>query len=327
MNFVVRQATPEDAQAIIDFLDHVAGESDNLTFGAGEFPVRDASQEAALISRQAEGGGFTLLAILQRSKKDGGPKLVGHLAVDVGDRPRTRHRAEFAVVVSRAHWRQGIGTRLMEYAIGEIERSQTIEVLSCRVRSDNERAIRLYERFGLEETGIDRGLIKVGGSLVDATVMSRVFHRANPEQGRALFYLDDILEAIESANDQMVWYACLETGETNFWMDGDWVGWDEESFDPDEAEGTWVALPDRLEIDDWATMRDFADLQHDALRNRLLDIIHRRGAYGRFKDECARQGCLNDYFAFKDSRHRQIAIAWLERNGCAWTEGMRPSGM
>ena len=175
MNFIVRQATPDDAQSIIDFMDRVAGESDNLTFGAGEFPVRDAPDEAGLIQRQAASGGFMLLAILQRSRKNGGPKIVGHLTVDVGERPRTRHRAEFSIVVSRTYWHQGVGQRLMEYAIFAVEANQAIEVLSCRVRSNNEHAIHLYEQFGLEATGVDRGLLKVDGELIDATVMSRVF--------------------------------------------------------------------------------------------------------------------------------------------------------
>ena len=323
MNFVVRQATPDDAQTIIDFMNRAAGESDNLTFGAGEFPVQDASDEAELIRQQAASGGFMLVAVLQRSRKNGGPELLGYLTVDVGERPRTRHRAEFTVVVGRAHWHQGVGRRLMEYAVSAVEANQAIEVLSCRVGSSNKRAIRLYEQFGLEATGIDCGLLKVDGELVDATVMSRVFHRVAPVQGKPLFYLDDVLEALDFANDATTWYACLETGETNLVLEHGWVS-DDEAFDPDEAEGTWVKLPGRFEVDDWGTMRDFADLQEDGLRNRLLDIIHRRGAYGNFKDECARCGMLSDYYAFRDQRHRRVAIAWLERNGCAWTEGRRP---
>lgn len=155
--------------------------------------------------------------------------------------------------------------------------------------------------------------------------MSRTFHRATPEEGKPFFYLDDILTAIDEANDNMTWYACLETGEVECVFDDDMFGLSgEDGFDPDEAEGTWVLLPDRFDIDDWATMRDFANCQNDTLRNRLLDIIHRRGAYRNFKDECDRQGLLDDYYAFQDRRHREVAVDWLERNGCVWTEGRRP---
>lgn len=324
MNFMVRRATPDDAQVIIDFMDRVAGESNNLTFGTGEFPIRNASDEAELIRRQAANDGFMLLAVLQRSRKNGGPELVGYLTVDVGEHPRTRHRAEFTVAVSRVYWHQGVGRRLMEYAVSEVEANQEIEVLSCRVRSNNEHAIRLYEQFGLEATGTDRGLLKVDGGLVDATVMSRVFHRVAPTQGKPFFYLDNILEALDFANDEAIWYACLETGETCLAMEDGWLSDDDEAFDPDEAEGTWVELPNRFEIDDWGTMRDFADLQEAGLRNRLLNIIHHRSAYGNFRDECARCGMLSDYYVFRDRRHRRVAIAWLERNGCEWTEGRRP---
>lgn len=58
---------------------------------------------------------------------------------------------------------------------------------------------------------------------------------------------------------------------------------------------------------------------------RLMDLIHRRGAYRNFKDECARRGILQDYYAFQEEWHRRVAIDWLEARGCAWTEGRRPA--
>lgn len=322
MNFVVQNATNEDAQDIVDFWNLVADETDNFTFGKDEFPIQDAAHMIDHLEQQARKGGFTMIARLQRSKKNGGPRLVGVLSVDVGDRPRTRHRAELQVAVARDYWRQGIGRRIIEYSIGTIEGDQAIEVLSCRVRSDNTKAIRLYEQFGLEKTGVDRGILKVGDTLVDATVMSRVLHRATAKPGQPLFYLEDVLEAIEGASEHTRYYACLETGAIDCWMDECMFGTiAEDGFDPETAEGKWAPLPDRYDVDDWGTMRDFANLQDDGLRNRLMDIIHRRGAYGRFKDECARRGLLQEYYAFKDTHYRDVAIEWLERNHCIWTEG------
>ena len=322
MNVVTDRATVKDAQAIADFMDRVVGGSDNLTVTASEPRVRDAAEETAHMERQSATGGFTLLAQTQRSKKKGGPEVVGALSVDVDE--ETQRNAGLQLVIAQRYQRQGIGHRLMQFAIANVEREQAIEVLSCRARSDNAQAIRLGTRFGLEEIEIVRGLLNIGGKPfnVNVMVMSRTFHRATPEEGKPFFYLDDILTAIDETNDNMTWYACLETGEVECVFDDDMFGLSgEEGFDPDEAEGTWVLLPDRFEIDDWATMRDFANCQNDVLRNRLLDIIHRRGAYRNFKNECDRQGLLDDYYAFQDRRHREVAVDWLERNGCVWTEG------
>jgi hypothetical protein len=341
VNIVVRQAEPQDAEAIVTFMDRVAREPGALTFGVGEPPAKDASEEMARMKQRDAGGGMTFLAVLQRSKKKGGHKVVGHLALCRGDQAQTRNRAELTILVEPEHLNQDVERQLMSRAIAAVEQDQTIEVLTCRVRSDRAWAIGLCARFGLDATGTDREFFEIGsmpGSgpgnapgttvdvAVDATIMSRELHRTAPKQGKAVFYLSDILDAIDSANDQMVWYACRETGELDFWMDADYVGWSDvdEPFDPETAEGTWLALPGRREVDDWGSMLEFANRQDGGLRNRLLDIIHRRGAYRKFKDECARHDLLSDYYAFRDRRRRRVAIDWLERNGLAWTEGRRP---
>ena len=321
MNVVTDRATVKDAQAITDFAGRMAGEPHSLILGVDELCVRDATEETAHMERQSATGGFTLLARTQRSKKKGGPEVVGLLSADVDE--ETQHHAVLQLVMAKQYRRQGIERRLMQFAIRNVERNQAIEVLSCSVWSDDVRAIRLCEQFGLEE--IERGLLNVDGKPVNAKVMSRTFHRATPEEGKPFFYLDDILTAIDEASDNTTWYACLETGEVESVFDDDMFGLsDEEGFDPDEAEGTWVLLPDRFDIDDWATMRAFANRQNDVLCDRLLDIIHRHGAYRNFKNECDRQGLLDDYYAFQERRHREVAVDWLERNGCVWTEGRRP---
>jgi len=327
LNFQVTDATASDAQAIIDFMNRVGGESDNLTFGKDEFFIQDPETEAANLRQQKERGGFTLLAWEQRSRKKGGPRLIGLLSVDMGTRARLHHRATMMMAVLKEFWHQGVGTRLMQQACARVENNQAIEVFTLEVRPDNEHALHLYKRFGFEETGVNRGLLKVGDSLHDTILMSRVLHRTQPGDGRVVFYLADVVDAIDSASDSLVWYANLDTAEiaaTPTDEYDDWADEDEDAFDPNEAEENWECLPDRYEIDDMRCMRDFARRQDEATCRTLLDVTHRRGAYGRFKDECARRGLLNDYYAYQDLCHRQIAIDWLESHGCLWTEGRSP---
>ena len=162
-----------------------------------------------------------------------------------------------------------------------------------------------------------------------ATVMLRGLHRAMHKEGAALFYLTDVLDALDSTNDRVSWIACRETGELRCLMDeccdeADEEDEEEEPLDSVEAVRTWLPLPDQFELNDWSTMCDFADLQDGELRNALVDTLHRRGAYGRFRDQCARHGLLLDYYALRDQHRRRIAIDWLEDNGCEWTEGRRP---
>lgn len=325
MNIRIADATTADASAIIAFMNRVGGESDNLTFGKDEFFIQDAPEEAKLIARQQNQGGFMLLAWVDISRKKGGPQLVGLLSVDRGARTRLRHRGTLMLSVLKEYWHQGVGTRLLQQGVVRAESDQTLDVLALEVRSDNAHAIRLYERFGFERTGTNRGLLKIAGTLYDTHLMSRVFHCEEPTTDRPLFYLSEVVDAISEASDELVWYACLDTGEVAFEFTYDSHDWDVdgESFDPETAEGRWVNLPDRYDRDDMRCMRRFAQLQDEQTCQRLLDLTHRRGAYRNFKDECARYGLLNDYFAFQERHHRQIAIDWLEAHNCLWTEGRR----
>jgi ribosomal-protein-alanine N-acetyltransferase len=78
--------------------------------------------------------------------------------------------AELLVLVVRAKlWGQGIGRRLMERWL---QRARARNCTKCHleVASQNERAIRLYQRNGFLEVGVRKGYY--GSAIGDALVMS-----------------------------------------------------------------------------------------------------------------------------------------------------------
>lgn len=60
-------------------------------------------------------------------------------------------------------WGNHIGTRFMEKIIDFAENTAGTEIISLEVRSDNERAIALYKRFGFEKVGTFSGYMKIDG--------------------------------------------------------------------------------------------------------------------------------------------------------------------
>jgi hypothetical protein len=61
----------------------------------------------------------------------------------------------------------------------------------------------------------------------------------------------------------------------------------------------WVELPGRDGRADWRVMERFGEAQPDGrVRAELLDAIRGTGAFGRFKDVCARRGLLPAWAAF-----------------------------
>lgn len=163
-NLDLRQAVPDDAAAIIAYLNQVAGESDNLLFGSGEFTIA-VEQEKELLQQ-------TLLStrdLFLLAEMDG--QIVGTLTFFCGKRNRNRHAGEFGMSVMKAHWGKGIGKLMLQYLIQWAKGSGEVRKINLRVRSDNERAIRLYKGQGFAEEGLLRREICIDGQFYDTLAM------------------------------------------------------------------------------------------------------------------------------------------------------------
>lgn len=99
-----------------------------------------------------------------------GERIVGTANLSGFSRARLSHRAEIGIAVDQQAWGQGIGRRLMETLIG-FARDSGFRVLSLEVRSDNVRAIRLYESLGFVRYGTFPGFFEINGQLIDFDCM------------------------------------------------------------------------------------------------------------------------------------------------------------
>ncbi len=162
----VREADSADAAALITFVQQVAGESDYLTFGPGEFTISEAEEAEFLAKLRAAENQLCLVAEL-------GGEIAGTLHFTAGQRPRVRHSGELGMSVRRPYWGLGIGSRLLEALIAWAASTGIITKLNLRVRADNQRAIALYRRQGfIEEGRLSRGLF-LNGRYYDLIWMGR----------------------------------------------------------------------------------------------------------------------------------------------------------
>ena len=163
MSFSIEKAMPEDAAALIEYLRVVGGESDNLTFGAEGLPATVEEETAFLEKSAADTRSVILLA-----KEDG--EIIGDGHIEAFSR-RLSHRAGLGITVRKAAWGRGVGTAIMERLIAHAW-EQGIEIIELQVRSDNARAIRLYEKFGFVKIGHYPGFLKVDGVYADCDLMN-----------------------------------------------------------------------------------------------------------------------------------------------------------
>lgn len=84
---------------------------------------------------------------------------------------RMSHRAELGITVLMSEWGKGLGNRLMETVIDFAEKSG-IEIIELAVRSDNERAIRLYKKHGFESVGVYKSYFKIDEKYADFKLMN-----------------------------------------------------------------------------------------------------------------------------------------------------------
>ena len=96
MSVTIQRARPEDAPALIEYLNTVGGETDNLTFGAGEFPAT-VEEEAAFLRREAENPKSLMLTAWE------GGRIVGNAHLGALSR-RLAHRGSLGISVLREAW-------------------------------------------------------------------------------------------------------------------------------------------------------------------------------------------------------------------------------
>ena len=81
-------------------------------------------------------------------------------------------KVDFPFSVRKDMWGKGVGSMLMEQIIDFAKNVAKVDIIALQVRSDNERAIHLYEKFGFEKFGTFKGYLKIRGEHIDFDFMN-----------------------------------------------------------------------------------------------------------------------------------------------------------
>ena len=78
----------------------------------------------------------------------------------------------------------------------------------------------------------------------------------------------------------------------------------------------WLALPRQSERHDWSIMPDFArHIDDPDVGADLLDALHGRAAYRRFRDTIRHHGVEDDWRRIRADFLRNTAVEWLDEHG------------
>ena len=104
----------------------------------------------------------------------------------------------------------------------------------------------------------------------------------------------------------------------------EFTGWEQEAAEEArkvlESED-YLLLPSKYEIHEYHIMKDFClSVDDDRLQEELLNAIHGRGAFRRFKDTAYRHGIEKDWFRFKTEAIQERVTDWLDAEGIAYEQ-------
>ncbi|WP_432405967.1 GNAT family N-acetyltransferase [Wukongibacter sp. M2B1] len=160
----LREGNGKDARRVIEYIQRVAGESDNLSFGEGEFNTT-VEEETAFIETCKTLDNCIFLIAEHRGR------IIGCLTFSGGNRSRLEHYGEFGVSVLKRYWGLGLGRMLIEYLIEWARKTGIIKKINLKVKSDNTRAVNLYEELGFIMEGTISRFFYHKGRFHDVYVM------------------------------------------------------------------------------------------------------------------------------------------------------------
>lgn len=161
--FMIEQAKPQDAALLLDYTKAIGGETDNLSFGAEDIHIHVEEKAKQLAEQENSCDNVLFLA-----KADG--IIIGDASLNRLPR-RMNHRGEFGIAVRKAWWGCGVASALMQEILKFAE-ANGFEQLNLEVRSDNTRAIRLYEKFGFQKLCTFPAFFKINGQDIDFDLMT-----------------------------------------------------------------------------------------------------------------------------------------------------------
>ncbi len=160
---ILRKPIIEDAKSIIEYLNKVGGESDNLLFGKDEFHLTEEQEMEYINKVNKDTNALMILGLINN-------EIVGIAQVYGSNRKRIVHNSEIAISVRKKYWSVGIGSAIMSELI-RFARESGKKNISLGVKANNQKALKLYEKFGFQKIGIHKDYFNINGTYHDKILM------------------------------------------------------------------------------------------------------------------------------------------------------------
>jgi RimJ/RimL family protein N-acetyltransferase len=169
--YTIRQAHPDDAEALLRFIKTIADEPNNMIAASSSDDITyTLEEERDIILKHTEGENSNWFV----AEAEG--QLIGSSNLSAGRRGFYQ-TVSLGITVAKDWRERGIGTALMEHAIAWCKAVPTIHRLELEVFTINERAIHVYRKVGFLEEGIRQEAFLKHGQYLDVMLMGMIFQR------------------------------------------------------------------------------------------------------------------------------------------------------
>lgn len=166
VDVVIREAIPEDAEALLQLSQQVALETEYLVMDEAGMALTPEMLAVHLENLYDSPNNLLLVVFVN-------DQLVGNASVKASPEYRVAHIGEIGISILKEFWGIGLGSLLMEEILYWAQESQVIRRLELTVQAQNERAIHLYQKFDFElEATMVRGARDNQGAFLDVHLMS-----------------------------------------------------------------------------------------------------------------------------------------------------------
>lgn len=159
----IRKIEPSDAEKFVDFYEKLADETDYLMFTPDE--VSDKADEEEDFIKKYDDYKQVFVAVDE-------DEIVGYLGISRSHLAKLTHMAKFTVGVLEDYQRQGIATKLIDFA-EEWAKEKDITRLEITVVTENEPALALFEKTGFEQEGTRKDSVNLDGDFYDEFYMAK----------------------------------------------------------------------------------------------------------------------------------------------------------
>lgn len=164
--FSIREASPDDAEALIAYIKRLLGEPDiHLVGTPAEFTMTVEKERKFIADMHAADNSALFVA-----EAEG--RIIGDISCRGETRLAKRHVGVVGISVAEGWRDQGVGSALMHTIIGWARRSGALARLELMVFAANERAVHLYQKYGFEIEGVKRRAIYKYETFWDEYIMA-----------------------------------------------------------------------------------------------------------------------------------------------------------